>query len=136
LAIPDINVWLALAAEHTHRHAALNWWRQYEGTIGFCRMTQIGLLRLLTTSSVMNGKPLSMRQAWKIYDSFTRDERVEFLPEPPAIERRFRELSSSKFASPKLWADAYLISFAAESEAAMITFDKSLAKRAPTTVLS
>jgi len=45
------------------------------------------------------------------------DERVEFVAEPATIEQLFRELSSSgTFASPKLWADAYLIAIALSRE--------------------
>ncbi|HEV2687603.1 MAG TPA: TA system VapC family ribonuclease toxin [Bryobacteraceae bacterium] len=136
MAIPDINVWVALAAEHTHRDVALNWWRQYEGSVGFCRLTQMGMLRLLTTSATMNGKPLAMRQAWKVYDSFMRDDRVEFLSEPSAMESIFRQHSSGKFASPKLWGDAYLIAFATESNGELVTFDLALARRSPAVLLS
>lgn len=109
-----MNVWLALASEeHTQRSAALAWWRPNDGPIVFCRVTQMGLLRPLT-SAVMNGRPLPMKDAWKTYDGFFSDERVELLAEPTAIERAFRGLSSSAHASPKLWADAYLTAFANE----------------------
>jgi toxin-antitoxin system PIN domain toxin len=116
LVFPDVNVWLALAnEEHTLRSAALDWWRLNDGPIAFCRVTQVGLLRLLTTAPVMNDKPLSMREAWKAYDGFFGDERVGFLAEPPELERAFRESSSSAHASPKLWADAYLTAFASSA---------------------
>ena len=130
LVFPDVNVWLALASdEHTQRRAALAWWRPNNVQIGFCRVTQMGLLRLLTTAAVMNGRPLSMKEAWKAYDGFFSDERVEFLAEPPAVERAFRGLSSSVHASPKLWADAYLTAFANECGGSIVTFDRSLARR-------
>ena len=130
LAFPDVNVWLALSSEeHTQRRAALNWWRSNDGPIVFCRITQMGLLRLLTTAAVMNQKPLSMKEAWKVHDGFLGDERVEFLTEPPALERAFREFSSSAHASPKLWADAYLTAFASECGGRLVTFDRSLARR-------
>jgi toxin-antitoxin system PIN domain toxin len=130
LAFPDVNVWLALASEeHTHRDEALGWWRPYDGQIAFCRITQLGLLRLLTTAAVMNARPLSMKEAWSVYDGLLGDERVEFLTEPPALERAFRGLSSSAHASPKLWADAYLTALATECGASIVTFDRSLARR-------
>jgi toxin-antitoxin system PIN domain toxin len=130
LAFPDVNVWLALASEeHTLRDGALGWWRHYDGQIAFCRITQMGLLRLLTTAAVMNARPLSMKEAWSVYDGFLGDERVEFLNEPPAVERAFRGLSSAAHASPKLWADAYLTALAAECGASIVTFDRSLARR-------
>lgn len=138
LVFPDVNVWLALASEeHTHHADALKWWRQQVVTIAFCRFTQIGLLRLLTTTAVMNGRPLAMRRAWKVYDELMGDERVELIAEPPAMERVFREHSSSgTLASPKLWADAYLIAFAVEAGGIVATFDQALSRRGPSVVLA
>jgi predicted nucleic acid-binding protein len=82
----------------------------------------------------MDGKPLSMAQAWNAYDVLAGDERVEFVPEPPAVERAFRGLSSSAHASPKLWADAYLTAFANECGGSVVTFDRSLARRSGNSV--
>jgi toxin-antitoxin system PIN domain toxin len=129
LVFPDVNVWMALAVIHVHQTIAFDWWKREPGAIGFCRMTQLGLLRLLTTSAAMDGKPLSMKQAWNAYDVLAGDERVEFISEPPAVERAFRGVSSSAHASPKLWADAYLTAFASECGGSLVTFDRSLARR-------
>jgi toxin-antitoxin system PIN domain toxin len=134
LAFPDVNVWVVLAIKHLHQKLALDWWQQERGAIGFCRLTQIGLLRLLTTSAVMDGKPFTMTQAWNGYDVFAGDERVEFVAEPPAVERAFRGLSSSAHASPKLWADAYLTAFANECGGSIVTFDRKLAGRSTNSV--
>jgi toxin-antitoxin system PIN domain toxin len=130
LAFPDVNVWLALSTGHVHQKPALEWWNREARPIGFCRFTQLGLLRLLTTASVMDQTPLSMGQAWKTYDQFFRDERVQFLAEPPLIEPGMRRLSASGQASPKVWADAYLLAFAAETGGVLVTFDRALARRA------
>jgi toxin-antitoxin system PIN domain toxin len=135
LVFPDVNVWMALTVIHVHQTVAFDWWQREPGAIGFCRFTQIGLLRLLTTSAAMDGKPLGMKQAWNAYDVLAGDERVEFISEPPSVERAFRGLSSSTHASPKLWADAYLIAFAAECGATLVTFDRSLARRSRDNVL-
>jgi predicted nucleic acid-binding protein len=64
---PDVNVRLALlTVDHVHHTAAKRWWEQDTSrVIVFCRLTQMGVLRLLTTSAVMNGKPLSMNGDWK-----------------------------------------------------------------------
>jgi predicted nucleic acid-binding protein len=60
-SFPDVNLWLApLREDHNHRASALSWWNNNDsGQIGFCRFTQLGVLRLLTTSAAMNGKPLT-----------------------------------------------------------------------------
>jgi len=83
----------------------------------------------------MDGKPLSMKQAWSAYDVLAGDERTEFISESPAVERAFRGLSSSAHASPKLWADAYLTAFAGECGGSLVTFDRSLARRSRGSVL-
>jgi toxin-antitoxin system PIN domain toxin len=135
LVFPDVNDWLVLAIEHAHQKAALDWWHREQRAIGFCRLTQMGFLRLLTTSAVMDGKPLSMADAWKTYDLLANDERTEFVSEPAALEHAFRDLSSSAHASPKLWADAYLTAFARECGGSLVTFDRSLARRSRECVL-
>ena len=42
LALPDVNVWLALASEeHSHWAAAMDWWEGQDESIVFCRFTQM-----------------------------------------------------------------------------------------------
>ena len=136
LTFPDINVWLALvASEHVHHASASRWWEQETGRIGFLRLTQLGLLRLMTTAAAMDGKPLTMAQAWQVHDRLFDDDRVEFIQEPAGMEARFRECASGGAASPKLWADAWLQAFAECAGAAMVTFDGALAARARSAVL-
>lgn len=131
LSFPDINVWLALLIDgHVHRAVAVEWWRSEQGRqIAFSRLTQIGVLRLLTTSAAMNGEPLSMAEAWSAYDYLYRDDRIVFLPEPAAFGHAFRTKASTGLASPKLWADAYVAAFAEVAGAEVITFDLALADR-------
>jgi toxin-antitoxin system PIN domain toxin len=129
---PDVNVWLALlTVDHVHHDAARRWWEQDTSrSILFCRLTQMGVLRLLTTDAVMNGKPLSMIGAWQVYDRVFSDERVAFAAEPPEMEGAFRKLTSGDGSSPKAWADAYLAAFADQLRAQIVTFDKALAGKA------
>jgi toxin-antitoxin system PIN domain toxin len=130
LSFPDTNVWLALASpEHVHSGHARLWWEQHEGSIAFCRITQIGFIRLLTTAAAMDGKPLTIAEAWRVYDRFFEDDRVTFLREPPEVERGFRDRAAGRSASPKLWADAWLLAFAEAAEGVLVTFDKALGPR-------
>jgi uncharacterized protein len=131
LSFPDVNVWLAvLLADHVHRPPARKWWES-DGSaiIAFSRFTQIGVLRLLTTAAVMNGKPLTMSAAWHAYDRLFEDDRVALLPEPDSLEPAFRNLSRSRLVAPKLWADAYILAFATRSNGTLVTFDRALANR-------
>ena len=127
---PDINVWLAIAApEHVHAPIARNWWEQESGAIAFCRLTQLGFLRLMTTPAVMGGKPLSMNNAWRVYDRIYEDDRVAFVPDPPNVDRFFQERAAGRTASPKIWADAWLLAVAEAAEGVLVTFDRALAPR-------
>jgi predicted nucleic acid-binding protein len=83
----------------------------------------------------MNGKPLSMKKAWTAYDRLYADQRVAFVPEPADVEAAFRKGASSDHASPKLWADAYLLAFARSTSGHLVTFDRALAERARGTLL-
>jgi toxin-antitoxin system PIN domain toxin len=134
---PDVNVWLALlTVDHVHHDAAKHWWNQGTSrSILFCRLTQMGVLRLLTTSAVMNGKPLSMMDAWRAYDRVFSDERVAFAAEPPEMEGTFRKLTSDDASSPKAWADAYLAAFAEQVGSQVVTFEKALAGKATRALL-
>ena len=125
-----MNVWLALATpEHVHSALARRWWDEETGTIAFSRFTQLSFLRLMTTAAVMDGKPLSMAEAWGVYDRFYDDDRVVFLSEPPEVEKRFREKAAGRSESHKVWADAWLLAFAQAAEGVLVTFDKALGGR-------
>jgi uncharacterized protein len=131
LSFPDVNVWLAvLLADHMHRTPARQWWESDQSAmIAFSRFTQVSVLRLLTTAAVMNGRPLTLSGAWHAYDRLFEDDRVALLPEPDSFEPAFRNLSRARMASPKVWADAYIVAFAARSNGTLVTFDRALANR-------
>ena len=136
-SFPDVNVWFALLHEdHVHHATASEWWgSNRSGVIGFFRQTQMSILRLLTTAAAMNGKPLRMPEAWAAYDRLFDDDRVAFLDEPGGIDTVFRKYTHRNHASPKLWADAWLLAFAECAGGAVITFDQALAAQASHTVL-
>jgi toxin-antitoxin system PIN domain toxin len=137
LAIPDIDVWLALAApEHPHNSLAGQWWRQHEGQIAFARLSQLGLLRLTTTAAAMDGNPLTIDEAWRVYDRFYDDDRVTFVPEPSEVEQSFRERAVGRTASPKVWAEAWMLAMAEAAGGVLVTFDKALAARGAHCLLS
>jgi len=77
----------------------------------------------------MDGKPLSMAEAWRVYDRFYDDERVVFIPEPSEVEKQFRARTAARTSSPKMWADAWLLAVAEAAEGVLITFDQALASR-------
>jgi hypothetical protein len=121
---------------HVHRAIARRWLESTEcSLIGFVRVTQMSVLRLLTTSGAMSSKPLRMPEAWAAYDSLFGDDRVAFIDEPSGIETVFRKYARKNHASPKLWADAWLLAFAECADGVVVTFDQALAARADHTAL-
>ena len=84
----------------------------------------------------MDGKPLTVAEAWRVYDRLYDDDRVMFVSEPPEVERLFREKASGRTASPKLWSHAWLLAVAQAAGGILITFDKALASRGAHCLLS
>lgn len=128
---PDLNVWLALSdAGHSHAADARQWLDQLpqDCTLLFSRYTQLGLLRLLTNSAVMGDYALTVQGGWMVYDRWLDDPRVQFHPEPRQIDAAFR-LATEPFSrqrASKSVGDSYLLAFAKESGATLVTFDKAL----------
>jgi predicted nucleic acid-binding protein len=54
------------------------------------------------------------------------DPRVDFLAEPPGLSERWRELGERIAGGTNVWTDAYLASFAAISDATLVTLDRRL----------
>jgi toxin-antitoxin system PIN domain toxin len=124
----DANVWIALLwSRHLHSETARDWFeRSAHEEFFFCRFTQLTVLRLLTTESVMGKDVSTMLQAWDLWSKVEADSRIAFLPEPEGLEKEFRSRSRLPTGSPKVWADAYLLAFAAVAGLRMITFDRAL----------
>jgi hypothetical protein len=126
ISLPDINVWVALASDrHVHHGLARGWFTaRREAILAFCRITQMGFLRLLTNPRVMGDEVLNQRQAWGIYEQLARDPRVVFALEPPDIEPVWKKLTQSVFAATGLWTDAYIAALALLHNFQVVSFDK------------
>ncbi len=60
---------------------------------------------------------------------------MTLLEEPPDLEPRFRALSRSRQASPKVWGDAYLAAFAEASQVTLVTFDRTFRGKVRSVIL-
>jgi hypothetical protein len=89
ISLPDANVWVALAAEgHVHHAPAREWFAaQPDASVAFCRVTQMGLFRLLTNRNVVGPVPRTIAQAWEVFVQLRVDRRLLFLAEPVGVER-------------------------------------------------
>ena len=130
----DVNIWLALVLSgHTH-HAAVRDWlgrEQTAASLCFCRATQQGLLRLLTTAEVLaiyGNPPLTNKEAWVLYAGIFEDERITFANEPAGVDAVWKAQALRCTPSPKLWMDAWLAAFAIQSGFQLVTTDKAFSQ--------
>jgi uncharacterized protein len=110
---------------HVHAEACAAWLANLENAeLKFCRVTQMGLLRLLTNRSVMGPDVLSQADAWRTYARILSDDRMGFATEPLTLEEEWRRLTSSSHPKHKTWTDAYLAAFARSAQMVLVTFDR------------
>ena len=134
MMLPDVNIWLALVLSgHEHHTLARSWFENQvkPKSIHFCRATQLGLLRLLTTKSVTAPyriPPLSNNEAWQILERLMDDDRVTLASEPNGILTKWKLYARKQVSSPKLWMDAWLAAFATCGGLQCITLDKGFSQ--------
>ena len=128
----DVNVWLALClpGHPHHKRARTFWFEESAEAIGFCRITSLALVRLLTQASITGEPALSVSEAWIAYRDFRQLPEVIFLPEPIGCEELLESWALADGHSRKLWTDAYLAAFAQAAGARLVSFDSDF-KRFP-----
>ncbi len=126
ISLPDVNIWIALAAEgHVHHMPAREWFAaQPDASVAFCRITQMGMLRLLTNSNVMGRAPRTIVQAWETFGQLRADRRLDFATEPDRLDAVWRQLMTQAGVGPSSWTDAYLAAFAEANSYSLVTFDR------------
>lgn len=83
---------MALAHAVHPYHASAMAWAETIGTVRpvcFCRVTQLGLLRLLTTREAMRDDMMPQASVWSSYDMFFRNLNTRLVEEPAGLDRRF-----------------------------------------------
>jgi toxin-antitoxin system PIN domain toxin len=102
--LADVNVWIALAAErHTHHRAVRQWFGNLRHErIAFCRITQLGFLRLLTNKYVMQEEVMNPGDAWQAYRALRSDRRIGYLAEPDDLRETWQAFTEGSLSSPKL----------------------------------
>jgi toxin-antitoxin system PIN domain toxin len=135
--LPDVNVWLALASRrHIHHVIAAHWFQSIgRHEAAFCRITQLGFLRLLTNHHAMGIDVVGQVAAWQVYWELTRDYRVRFVPEPVGLEERWEQFTQEQRATTNLWTDAYLAALAQLRDLCVVSFDHAFNRRSGAQVL-
>ncbi len=128
----DVNVWLAAAwGRHAHHAVARRYLDAEDDDVGFCRVTEMSFLRLITNPAVTGADVRTRRQAWDLLIQVQADPRVRFLPEPPGLAPLWIAFSKRDDTSHLLWTDDYLAAFAQAADADLVTIDRSLHGRYP-----
>lgn len=127
--LPDVNVWLALAAPgHPHHEAARAYWQQPDlPRLWFNRLTMLALVRLLCQSKVMGAAAMTLAQGLDVYGRFASLPEVAFMAEPEHCGEALLQWAGDGAGTvlpPRLWTDAYLAAFAATGDLRVVTFDR------------
>ena len=122
-SLPDVNIWIALAAEgHVHHVPARDGFAvQPVASVAFCRITQMGLLRLLTNSNVMGRAPRTVVQAWETFAQLRADRGLVFRSRAGPCRVDWRQLMTQAGVGPSSWTDAYLAAFAEAHSYSLVT---------------
>jgi uncharacterized protein len=124
--LPDVNVWLALAVrEHPFHGSAAHWWNTAAAeSVMVCRVTALGLVRLLGQPRVMGAGALSVDAALGVYEAFLGLGEVRWLEEPPGVDQLWRSLFRSHQLGHRHGTDAYLAALALSRRLRLVTFDR------------
>ena len=132
MILVDVGVWLAAVwGRHAHYPVASDWLNQQTDDLVICRVTQMGLLRLLSNPAIMGDDSVDRSQAWRLFDQLWSDERVQWADEPDELDAVWRAISARDDKSHKLWTDDYLAAFAQASDLTLATLDRKLPGRYP-----
>jgi len=132
MILVDVGVWLAAVwGRHVHYPVASVWVNGQADDLVFCRVTQMGLLRLVSNPAIMGGDAVDRSQAWRLFDQLWSDERVLWAEEPDGLDAVWRAISARDDKSHELWTDDYLAAFAQASDLALATLDRKLPGRYP-----
>ena len=132
--LPDINVWLALAVqEHPHHTAARRYWDDAQARpslaagapyLWFCRITMLGLTRLLCQPKAVGPGALQLDAAWTLYQQYRSLPQIGLVSEPLDCDTQLGALLANQTLPARLWTDAYLAALARSSGLRLVTFDR------------
>ena len=129
--LPDINFWLAFTFDQHKHHVPARAW--FDGSLAerpcyFCRLTQLGFLRLATNPKANPLQTQTMSQSWLVYDDMLTEPRIDYATEPNGLESHWRQRSQLGTYSHNVWNDAYLAAFSVAGNYELVTFDKGFAR--------
>ncbi|MDQ3565774.1 MAG: PIN domain-containing protein [Pseudomonadota bacterium] len=127
----DSNVFVALTVNvHPALEAARGWLQTLLAgdTLGFCRMSEMSFLRLLTQRIAEGYAPVKNKEAVRKLEQWKRLAFVERCNEPEGMEEDWLRMAGVGQAAPKRWMDAYLAAFALHAGMRFVTLDGDFEK--------
>ena len=128
-ALVDVNFLVAIMhGRHVHSAAAVRWLAGLDdrGAIAICRVSQMGVLRILTNPSAMKGEVMSASEFWVGWDRLVDDERFALVGEPAGLQNAWRTLTTAVPKGKSAETDCYLAAFAIADGHGLVSFDKGL----------
>ena len=128
--LPDVNVWLALAApDHVHHDRAVAYWRNESlPAMVFCRTTMLGFVRVSSSPRFMDGQPLTPIAAWNAWQKLCDVPGITLAPEPPGCDGHLAGWVGSSLVSSRLWTDAWLAAFAVAGNYRLVSFHSDFSR--------
>jgi toxin-antitoxin system PIN domain toxin len=124
-------VFVALTVDAHPAHQVTRDWLQrllVGDTVGFCRMSEMSFLRLVTQKIADSYAPITNGEAVEKLEQWKRLAFVEVCSEPEKLEAEWLRLATVGKAAPKRWMDAYLAAFALQSRMRLVTLDGDFEK--------
>lgn len=123
--LPDVNVWLALSVTHHPHHArARAYWRHEAAPdVSFCRVTMLGLVRLLSQPRIMGAAAMNPARALGAVGRWQALPEVSHRPEAATLDAVFESLVADDLPA-RLVTDAYLAAHAISGGMRLVSFDQ------------
>src|SRR5262249_49752088 len=121
-----------------HHRTAVEWLDMLsEERLYFCRLTQLGFLRLMTQPTVMRDEARTQAEAWADYDAFLGDARILFHPKPDdqRLPSALGPLLSAGRSPPLPYPDAFLAPLPEAVGLQLVPFHHALGQGNPGSVL-
>ena len=126
----DSSVWLPLSSpDHQHYDRAFRYWRNESAPeLIFCRITQLALLRHLSSPAILGQKAMPGKAAWNALETWLSVPRIVFVDEPSGVSELLRDWSSRVDIRSGGWTDAYLAAFSIAADCRLVAFDGGFAR--------
>ncbi|WP_244928177.1 TA system VapC family ribonuclease toxin [Nocardioides sp. W7] len=125
LALPDVNVLVALTNPSHVFHAEAHRWLGGVTRFATTPVTESGLVRMLLNPAVA-GQAVSIEQALAVLAGIRADARAEFVADDTSLADA--GIDTTGLAGYRQVTDWHLVNLAARYEAALVTFDRRLAR--------